>query len=170
MLRLWTIVRLAKAVMSALVLAIIICAPAGAAVVEPVEVGNGPERGNAHDRTKEYKMTDDFDAFFEKRVLAAEVYARGDFSLLKALIPETGEATFYSPRGSTITGAAEVAAQYGKDAAAFGPGGKSRLEVLQKGSSDTLGFWTGFQVASVHMAGQGLVRSGPRNSAPLHPS
>lgn len=46
-------------------------------------------------------------------------------------------------------GAPAVAERYRKDADSFETGGKSRLEVLQKGTSGDLGFWTGFQVATV---------------------
>lgn len=48
-----------------------------------------------------------------------------------------------------MSGAETVAERYRKDARSFQAGGKSRLEVLQKGASGDLGFWTGFQVAMV---------------------
>lgn len=100
-------------------------------------------------------MTDsDFDAFFERRTKAGEAYTNGDFSPLALLIAEKGAASFHSPRGDTVTGAETVAERYRRDAASFQPGGQSRLEILQKASSGDIGFWTGFQVARVKLAGK----------------
>lgn len=93
-----------------------------------------------------------FDAFFATRVRAAEAYASGDYSLLSPLVAEEGEASFHSPKGDTVSGAQAVAERYRKDAASFQAGGASRLEVLQKGASGAIAFWTGFQVATVKLA------------------
>jgi ketosteroid isomerase-like protein len=96
-------------------------------------------------------MTDDFDAFFKRRQEAASAYVTGDGGLVDALVPHEGAASFLSPGGDSVTGAKAVAARYLKDAKAFKPGGKSKFEVLQKVSDDTLAFWTGYQVARVQI-------------------
>jgi ketosteroid isomerase-like protein len=100
-------------------------------------------------------MTDsDFDTFFARRTNAAEAYTNGDFSPLAPLIAEKGTASFHSPRGDTVTEAEAVAERYRSDAQSFQAGGRSRFEILQKASSGDVGFWTGFQVATVNLAGK----------------
>jgi ketosteroid isomerase-like protein len=96
-------------------------------------------------------MADDFDQFFKQRQAAASAYVTGDGRLVDALVPHEGEASFHSPGGDTVTGAETVAARYLKDAKAFKPIGKSRVEVLQKGASGDLAFWTGYQVATAQI-------------------
>lgn len=94
----------------------------------------------------------DFDAFFASRAWAADAYANGDYSRLAPLVAEQGAASFHSPRGDSVYGARAVAERYRKDAESFQPGGESQFEVLQKGVSGDLAFWTGFQVATVRPA------------------
>jgi len=96
----------------------------------------------------------DFDNFLEQRTAAAGAYAAGDPAPVDALVAKGGAATFHSPLGDTVFGAAAVAARYRTDAASFKAGGGTRFEILQKESSGDLGFWTGFQVATVQFAGQ----------------
>jgi ketosteroid isomerase-like protein len=92
-----------------------------------------------------------FDEFFALREQAASAYVRGDGSKLDAVVPHKGAASFHSPGGETVTGAAEVAKRYLSDAALFDHSGVSRFEVIQKGQSGDIGFWTGFQVARVRI-------------------
>jgi ketosteroid isomerase-like protein len=99
-------------------------------------------------------MANDFDAFFEERRFAASAYARGDAVPLDTILAKSGSASFHAPRGDTVVGVPEVAQRYVEDAASFGPNGTSRLEVLQIASEDTLGFWTGFQIATVNLPGK----------------
>lgn len=91
----------------------------------------------------------DFETFFARRTLAAEAYASGDYAPLAPLVAKEGTASFHGPQGDTVSGARNVAERYRKDAASFQAGGKSRFEILQKGVSGEIGFWTGFQVATV---------------------
>lgn len=91
----------------------------------------------------------DFETFFESRMRAAEAYTNGEYALLAPLVAGQGEASFHSPGGDTVSGVQAVAERYRKDAGSFQAGGKSRFEILQKGTSGELGFWTGFQVATV---------------------
>ncbi len=102
--------------------------------------------------TRTAAESEDFEAFFARRTRAAEAYASGDYSQLAPLVPTEGQASFHSPQGDSVSGAHAVAERYRKDAASFQAGGKSRFEVLQKGTSGELGFWTGFQVATVKPA------------------
>jgi hypothetical protein len=85
-----------------------------------------------------------FDAFLARREEAASAYVRGDGAPLDAMLPHSGAASFHSPAGDTVTGAAEVAGRYRSDAKLFGEDGVSRLEIVQSGASGDLGFWTGF--------------------------
>lgn len=91
----------------------------------------------------------DFEAFFAGRTRAAEAYTNGDYSPLAPLVAGEGAATFHSPQGDTVSGPEAVAERYRKDVGSFQAGGRSRFEILQKGASGDLGFWTGFQVATV---------------------
>jgi ketosteroid isomerase-like protein len=99
--------------------------------------------------------TTDFDEFFNaRRRVAAEAYTNGDSQPLDSLVTRNGAATFHSPRGDTVSGADAVATRYRSDAASFAPGGETALQVLQQGASGDLAFWTGFQDATVHLAGR----------------
>lgn len=95
--------------------------------------------------------TADFDDFMTAREAAAEAYVRGDGGKIDAMVPHSGAATFHGPRGDTITGGEAVAKRYLRDAGAFRDNGVSRFEVLQKGHSGDVGFWTGFQIAKVQI-------------------
>lgn len=95
----------------------------------------------------------EFDQFLKRRRTASDAY-NGDFEPLDQIIPHSGEASFHSPSADTVDGAEAVAARNRKDAAMFAPGSKSRFDILQQGSDGDLGFWTGFQVATVRMAGK----------------
>jgi ketosteroid isomerase-like protein len=96
-------------------------------------------------------MADDFEAFFTERQKAADAYVRGDGAPVDSLVPHDGAASFHSPMGDTVSGAGAVAERYLKDAKAFRPVGKSRFEVLQKGADGDVGFWTGYQIATVQI-------------------
>jgi ketosteroid isomerase-like protein len=92
-----------------------------------------------------------FDTFFVQRTQAAQAYVTGDGAPLDALVPHEGDATFFSPLGDTVSGADSVARRYLGDAEAFQEGGTTRFEVLQKGQSGDLAFWTGYQTATVRI-------------------
>jgi ketosteroid isomerase-like protein len=92
--------------------------------------------------------------FFVERQRAAAAYVNGDAAAVEALIPHDGEASFHSPGGDSVSGAAKVAERYSDDAKNFGPSGESRFEVLQMEAGEEIAFWTGFQVATVRMKGK----------------
>lgn len=92
-----------------------------------------------------------FDDFMTAREKAAAAYVRGDGAKVDALVPHHGAASFHAPTGDTVSGGEAVAKRYLKDAAAFRDNGVSHFEVLQKGDSGDIGFWTGFQVAEAQI-------------------
>jgi ketosteroid isomerase-like protein len=96
----------------------------------------------------------EFERFLVRREAAAEAYVRGDPAGVDAVAVQSGKATFHSPGGDTVTGADAVRKRYHDDAASFRYGGETCFEVLQKEESGDLAFWTGFQLATVHLAGQ----------------
>jgi ketosteroid isomerase-like protein len=96
----------------------------------------------------------EFDSFFTVRTKAAEAYVSGDPVPFDKLVVKQGDATFHSPRGDSLSGAAEVGARYISDAKIFEPGGKSRLDILQQATDNELAFWTGYQIATVQLKGQ----------------
>jgi ketosteroid isomerase-like protein len=96
----------------------------------------------------------EFERFFTQRVAAAEAYVNGDPKPLEALVARQGEASFHSPRGDSVGGAEAVATRYRDDAGSFQPGGTSSFDILHKQVSEDLAFWTGWQVATVHLAGR----------------
>lgn len=96
-------------------------------------------------------MTGTFKQFRTHREQAARAYVRGDGSKLDALVPHEGSASFHSPRGDTVVGAQDVAARYRADAKAFHSNGTTELEVVQQAHDSDLGFWTGFQTATVQI-------------------
>ena len=96
----------------------------------------------------------DFERFFAERIAAADSFCNGDVEPLLDLVPKEGDVSFHSPDGETLSGAAVVADRFGRQAVAFAPGGTSRLEVLQKEVSGDLGFWTGFQIATLNIPDQ----------------
>ena len=63
-------------------------------------------------------------------------------------------ASFFSPQGDVIEDAEKVATRYEKDAALFGKGSTSELEILHADSDGDLGYWVGYQVAKVYMKGK----------------
>ncbi len=94
----------------------------------------------------------DFAAFLAARASIARDYASGETQTLDGILTARDPATFLSPRGDVVQGAQKVGARYHDDAKNFAPGGSSKLEILQSGSSGDLAFWTGLQRAEVSMA------------------
>jgi ketosteroid isomerase-like protein len=93
----------------------------------------------------------DFQTFWAARTDAAKAYVVGDGSELDELVPQAGEATFFSPLGDVVTGAAEVAGRYRHDSEAFHPDGTTHFEVLHSFQDGDLAFWTGYETARVHV-------------------
>jgi NAD(P)H-dependent FMN reductase/ketosteroid isomerase-like protein len=94
----------------------------------------------------------DFEKFIEQRREAASAYARGDAAPVAQIATRRDPATFFSPRGDALQGAAAIVERFSEDAKSFGKEGTTNLEILQSQVSGNLAFWTGLQHAEV---GQG---------------
>ena len=90
---------------------------------------------------------DDFSSFMKKRESAAAAYVCGDASPLDAMVPHTGDASFFPPNGGSVRGTRQVQERYDRDAKSFAPGGDTSFDVLQCGAEGDIGYWTGFQNA-----------------------
>jgi NAD(P)H-dependent FMN reductase/ketosteroid isomerase-like protein len=95
-----------------------------------------------------------FDEFMKRRTVAAVAYVNGDAAPLNAMSARAGTATFFPPNGGHLSGVAEVVARYDTDAKSFSPGGVTSLEVLQKGASGGIAFWTGLRSAEAKIGGK----------------
>jgi NAD(P)H-dependent FMN reductase/ketosteroid isomerase-like protein len=98
---------------------------------------------------------DAFDDFIKQRENVAAAYVTGNATPLDAIVPRTGDASFFPPSGGSVQGAKEVSLRYDADAKSFAPGGSSSFDVLQSGADGDIGYWTGFQNADACM-GNGL--------------
>jgi ketosteroid isomerase-like protein len=99
-------------------------------------------------------MTSDFAAFMKFRADAAASIANGETEHLDKSVTHTDPATFFSPLGGAVTGAAEVKSRYESDAKMFDSGGESRLEVLHMDAAGDLAYWTGFQRGTLKFRGK----------------
>ncbi|SOC47184.1 ketosteroid isomerase-like protein [Rhizobium subbaraonis] len=98
-------------------------------------------------------MSDDFHAFIQKRKEVARAYVNGDAGPLEAIAAATSPASFFHPRGAVVEGADEVLARYVDDAASFGPGGESDIEIIHMGHDGKFGYWVGYQNATARLKG-----------------
>lgn len=95
-----------------------------------------------------------FDAFLARREAISLDYINGRPKPLLEISTSRDPATFFPPSGQRLHGAARVNASNEQGAHAFAPGSSGRFEVMQSGSSGSLGFWTGIQHAQVMMEGK----------------
>ena len=96
----------------------------------------------------------DFDTFMKARQHAASAYVSGNATPLARIVALDSPATFMCPGGGAVHGTQEVWDRYEHDAGAFEEGGVSEFEILEMAAGDTVGYWTGFQKAKVHMHGK----------------
>lgn len=94
---------------------------------------------------------EDFSQFLKQRENVAAAYVSGNANPLDAIVPRTGEASFFPPNGGSVHGAKEVSSRYDDDAKSFAPGGSSSFDVLQSGADGDIGYWTGFQHADARL-------------------
>jgi NAD(P)H-dependent FMN reductase/ketosteroid isomerase-like protein len=94
---------------------------------------------------------EDFQAFMKQRESVAAAYVSGNATPLDAIVPRSGDASFFPPNGGSVHGAQEVISRYDADAKSFAPGGSSSFDVLQSGADGDIGYWTGFQNADARM-------------------
>ena len=104
-------------------------------------------------RLKQASAPSDLAAFMKRRDAIATAYVNGDCDPLNTIVTHRDPATFMSPAGDFVSGAATIASRYAKDAAMFGTGSDSKLEILQS-ETGQLAFWTGIQHARVHLKGK----------------
>lgn len=97
---------------------------------------------------------EDFATFLTHREAISVDYINGRAEGLLAISTNRDPATFFPPNGDQIVGAAKVNETNTKGAASFGTGSTGSFEILQSGSGDELGFWTGFQHAKVVVPGK----------------
>jgi len=95
----------------------------------------------------------DFREFMKEREKAATAYVSGDYSDLSRLVAQSGDATFYAPRGGFVAGAENVSETYARDVHSFAPGSQNAFEILHMAASDRLAYWVGFQRALTNMQG-----------------
>ena len=98
-------------------------------------------------------MSDDFHAFIQKRKEVARAYVNGDAAPLERIAAVDFPASFFHPKGVVVEGAERVLARYVDDATAFCPGGESDIEIIQMGHDTKVGYWVGYQNASVRLKG-----------------
>jgi NAD(P)H-dependent FMN reductase/ketosteroid isomerase-like protein len=95
----------------------------------------------------------DFDALLRERSDVAAAYVQGDAEPLAKIATEHEPASFFSPKGDALQGAAAVLERFRSDAKAF-HGGSTRVELVQSGAGGALGFWCGLQHAEVRRGGE----------------
>jgi len=95
-----------------------------------------------------------FGQFMEERERLSNTYIEGKAEALHPILATADPATFFGPDGGCATGADAVKSAYDRGAEAFAPGSRGHFDVLQKGMSGTLAFWTGYQRADMRMKGR----------------
>ena len=96
----------------------------------------------------------DFERFMQEREAAARAYVNGDPAPLAELSARSGDATFFSPSGSVVSGAGAVSARYAEDAKGFATGSDTHFEIIQMGASDGIAYWVGYQRAMAKLRGK----------------
>jgi ketosteroid isomerase-like protein len=99
-------------------------------------------------------MSQEFEAFIEKRRKVASAYVNGDAKPLDEIAARQSPASFFGPMGGSVEGAREVTSRYDKDAKAFDTGSETDLEILHASADGDLGYWVGFQNAQARMKGK----------------
>ena len=96
----------------------------------------------------------DFTTFMATREAAAADYVRGQAQPVDAMTSTRAPVTFFGPDGKLVKGADAVVQAFDAGAGQFGPGGDSRLEILQSAGDGDVGYWCGLQHAHVEMDGK----------------
>ncbi|MGI8647278.1 MAG: YybH family protein [Mycobacteriales bacterium] len=103
----------------------------------------------------------DFEQFMKGREAVGQAYITGDIGPLAAISARHDPATFFSPQGGYVQGAADVLSTNKRGAGQFQPGGDTQFEILHMWASGDLGYWVGLQHAKVWMEGQ-------KDAVPMH--
>lgn len=100
------------------------------------------------------QMQEDFAAFLKRREEISNDYINGQGAALDAISANADPASFMPPSGALVVGADAVRATNAEAASSFRTGSTGHFEIVQSGSSGTLGFWTGLQHANAMMKGK----------------
>ncbi|MGI8662146.1 MAG: YybH family protein [Acidimicrobiales bacterium] len=95
----------------------------------------------------------DFERFMQGRETVGHAYVTGDSGPLAKISAQQDPATFFSPLGGYVQGAADVLSENEDGAGHFRPGGNTQFEILHMSASGDLGYWVGVQHANVRMEG-----------------
>jgi ketosteroid isomerase-like protein len=95
-----------------------------------------------------------FNLFMQQRRSVAAAFVNGDPSPLREISTATDPATFFGPGGGVEQGATHVLEINETGSNQFQRGGTTELEVLHSGADGDLGYWTGWQNATVRVAGK----------------
>lgn len=96
----------------------------------------------------------DFEEFMTGREAIGQAYITGDARPLTAISARHDPATYFSPQGDHVQGAADVQSATEDGAAQFAPGGDTQFEILHMSATGELGYWVGIQHANVQLEGQ----------------
>jgi ketosteroid isomerase-like protein len=99
-------------------------------------------------------MVESFQDFLRRREEASNEYIRGNPDALAGMLTRYDPATFMPPSGAVVEHAGPVREAQVQGAAAFGPDSSGHFEVLNWGCSGELAYWTGRQVATMHVKGR----------------
>jgi ketosteroid isomerase-like protein len=99
-------------------------------------------------------LDETFEEFLKRRESVSLDYVNGNPSTLIDISASHDPATFFSPSGDLISGAADVNAANEKGAASFREGSTGHFEILQSSESGDLAFWSGLQHAKARMEGK----------------
>src|SRR5262245_56048819 len=94
-----------------------------------------------------------FDQFMQQRRQVATAFVNGDPAPLREISTSSDPATFFGPGGGAEQGAAHVLEVNEAGARQF-HGGTTNLEVLHSAAEGNLGYWTGWQNATVKVGGK----------------
>jgi ketosteroid isomerase-like protein len=99
-------------------------------------------------------MTDpSFDRLLQHRRRVAAAFVNGDPKPLRDISSTSDPATILGPGGGAEQGAARVL-EVNEAASRQFHGGTTDIEILHSGASGDLAYWTGFQTATVRVAGK----------------
>jgi|ERR1700757_756297 len=104
-------------------------------------------------------MTERVSDFLDRRILASDAFSDADPTPFLEILTENDPATYLSPRGELISGAANVRAATIAAAERFDKGGTNHIEVLgiavARGALS--GYWFGEQFTEMHVKGSDIL-------------
>jgi len=92
-----------------------------------------------------------FEKFLQLRKETSDAFVNGNAEPLERISAHKSPATLFGPKGDCIQGADEVNAANAKGSGMFKPGARNEFEIMHKGASGDLAYWTGIQRSTVNM-------------------